>query len=50
VTHVFKQVTDVTQEPEVRRVEVQSHPGQIVRETLSQKPQHEKRLAEWLKW
>jgi hypothetical protein len=26
-----------TQEEEIRRITVQSHPGQIVRETLSQK-------------
>jgi hypothetical protein len=39
-----------TQEAEIRRIEVQRHPGQIVCETLSQKKKHHKNgLVEWLK-
>jgi hypothetical protein len=38
-----------TQEAEIRRIEVQSQPGQIVLETLSRKKNHNKRLMEWLK-
>jgi hypothetical protein len=38
-----------TQEAEIRRITVQSHPGQIVRETLSQKHLTQKGLVEWLK-
>jgi hypothetical protein len=39
-----------TQETEIRRIKVRSHPGQIIRETLSQKKVHHKKgLAEWLK-
>jgi hypothetical protein len=40
-----------TQEAEIRRISVQSQPGQIVLETLSQKnPLHTKKgLVEWLK-
>jgi hypothetical protein len=34
-----------TQEAELRRIEVQSQPGQIVGETLSQKTQHKKRTG-----
>jgi hypothetical protein len=39
----------VTQEAEIRRIEVQSQPGQIVGETLSPKTHHKKELVEWLK-
>jgi predicted DNA-binding antitoxin AbrB/MazE fold protein len=50
-----------SQKGEIRRIMVQSQPGQIVRETLSQKQQktktktkqkkkHKKELLEWLKW
>jgi hypothetical protein len=39
----------VTQEAEIRRIAVQSQPGQTVCETLSQKTHHKKRLVEWLK-
>jgi hypothetical protein len=38
-----------TQEAEIRRIVVGSQPGQVVHETLSQKPLHEKVLVEWLK-
>jgi hypothetical protein len=38
-----------TQEAEVRSIEVQSQPGQIVRKTLSQKNHYRKGLVEWLK-
>jgi hypothetical protein len=39
-----------TQEAEIRRITVQRQPGQIVRETLSQKKTHHKKgLLEWLK-
>jgi hypothetical protein len=39
-----------TQEAEIRRMEVQSQPRQIVYETLSQKKKnHKKELVEWLK-
>jgi hypothetical protein len=40
-----------TQEAEIRRIEVQSQPRQIVQETLSRKknPYHKKRLVEWHK-
>jgi hypothetical protein len=34
-----------TQEAEIRRIEVQSHPGQIVHETLSQKNPSQKRTG-----
>jgi hypothetical protein len=38
------------QEANIRRIDVQSQPGQIVHKTLSQKhPSHKKRLVEWLK-
>jgi hypothetical protein len=37
-----------TQEVEIRRIEVQSQPGQIVRETLPCKYPSQKELAEWL--
>jgi hypothetical protein len=39
-----------TQEAEIRRIEVQSQPRQIVCETLSQKTLHKTGLMEWLKW
>jgi hypothetical protein len=35
----------VTQEAEIRRIVVQSHPRQIVRETLSQKKTHHRKRA-----
>jgi hypothetical protein len=35
-----------TQEAEIRRIEVQSQPGQIIRETLSKKPITKKGLVE----
>jgi hypothetical protein len=39
-----------TQEAEIRRIVVQSWPGQIVHETLSwKKPIKRKELVEWLK-
>jgi hypothetical protein len=39
-----------TQEAEIRMMAVQSQPGQIVHEALSQKKiQYEKRLVEWHK-
>jgi hypothetical protein len=40
-----------TQEAEIRRITVQSHPGQIVHKTLSRKKLSPKKggLAEWLK-
>jgi hypothetical protein len=38
-----------TQEAEMRRIAVQSQPGQIVYETISKKSQHKKGLVEWLK-
>jgi hypothetical protein len=39
-----------TQEAEIRRMAVPSHPRQINRETLSQKTLHQKiGLVEWLK-
>jgi hypothetical protein len=34
---------------EIRRIEVQSQPGQIVQETLSLNAHDKKRLEEWLK-
>jgi hypothetical protein len=37
-----------TQEAEIRRIMVQSQPGQIIRETLSQKYPPQKGLMEWL--
>jgi hypothetical protein len=37
-----------TWEAEIRRIEVPSQPGQIVRKTLSGKTLHKKGLAEWL--
>jgi hypothetical protein len=42
-------VIPATQEAEIRRITVQSQPGEIVRETLSQNTHHKKRLEEWLK-
>jgi hypothetical protein len=39
----------VTQEAEIRRIEVQRQPGKIVHETLSQKTLHKKGLVECLK-
>jgi hypothetical protein len=38
-----------TQEAEIRRISVQSQPGQIVLKTLSQKYLTQKGLVEWLK-
>jgi hypothetical protein len=38
-----------TQEAEIRRILVQSQPGQTDRETLSQKTLHKKGLVEWFK-
>jgi hypothetical protein len=39
-----------TQEAEIRKIEVQSQPAQIVCETLSRKkPLSKKELVEWLK-
>jgi hypothetical protein len=34
---------------EIRKIEVQSQPGQIVHETLSSKYPTQKRLVEWFK-
>jgi hypothetical protein len=41
----------VTQEAEIRRIEVRSQPGQrIIHETLSRKTHHKKKgLVDWLK-
>jgi hypothetical protein len=39
----------VTQEAEIRRIMVQSQPGQIVHESLSRKYLTQKGLVEWLK-
>jgi hypothetical protein len=36
------------EEAEIRRIQVQSQPGQIVYMTLSQKTHHKKGLVEWL--
>jgi hypothetical protein len=47
--HWLTPVILATQEAEIRRIAVQSHPGQIVRETLSQKNPSQKGLAEQLK-
>jgi hypothetical protein len=38
-----------TQEAEIRRIVVQSQPGEIVHEPLSQKPFTKVGLVEWLK-
>jgi hypothetical protein len=38
-----------TQEAEIKRIAVQSQPGQIVHKTLTQKTLYKKGLAEWLK-
>jgi hypothetical protein len=38
-----------TQEAEIRRITVQSQPGQRVLKTLSQKILHKKGMVEWLK-
>jgi hypothetical protein len=38
-----------TQDPEIRRIMVQSQPGRIVSEILSEKILHKKGLVEWLK-
>jgi hypothetical protein len=39
-----------TQEAEIRRIAVGSHPGQIVQETLSRKKSSQKKgLVEWVK-
>jgi hypothetical protein len=42
-------VIPAIQEAEIRRIAVQSQPGQIVFKTLSQKTLHKKGLVEWLK-
>jgi hypothetical protein len=41
--NLIGQVLVATQEAEIRRIEVQSQPGQIVLETLSQKHPSQKR-------
>jgi hypothetical protein len=47
---VLTPVILATQEAEIRRIKVQSQPGQIVHKTLSQKKKNHKRgLVEWLK-
>jgi hypothetical protein len=38
-----------TQEVEIRRITIQTQPGQIVHETPSQKNNHKKGLVEWFK-
>jgi site-specific recombinase XerC len=38
-----------TQEAEIRRIKVQSQPGQIAHKTLSRKNSSQKGLVEWLK-
>jgi hypothetical protein len=38
-----------TQEAEIRRIAIQSQPGQIARETASRKYPSQKGLVEWLK-
>jgi hypothetical protein len=38
-----------TQEAEIKRIAVQSQPGQIVHNLLSQKILHNKGLGNWLK-
>jgi hypothetical protein len=38
-----------TLQAEIRRIIVQSQPGQIVHETLSRKTLHRKGLLEWFK-
>jgi hypothetical protein len=38
-----------TQKAEIKRIMVQSQLGQIISETLSQKPIRKKGLVEWLK-
>jgi hypothetical protein len=42
-------VSLATQEAEIRRILVQSQPGQIVHEILSRKTLHKIELVEWLK-
>jgi hypothetical protein len=42
-------IIPATQEAEIRRSAVQSQPGEIVWETLSQKNHHKKEMVEWLK-
>jgi hypothetical protein len=42
-------VIPATQEPEIRRITIQSQPGQTVCQTLSQKTHHKKVLVEWTK-
>jgi hypothetical protein len=42
-------VIQATEEAEIRRIEVQSQPGQVVQETLSRKYPSEKGLTEWFK-
>jgi hypothetical protein len=47
---VASHVILATREAEIRRIEVQSQPGQIVDKTLSgKKPIRKKGLVEWLK-
>jgi hypothetical protein len=44
-------VIPITQEAEIRRIEIRSQPGQIVGETLSQSSSAQKVvLVEWFKW
>jgi hypothetical protein len=42
-------IIPATQEAEIRRIEVQSQPGQIVHETLSRKYLTQKGLVVWFK-
>jgi hypothetical protein len=46
---VVTSVILATRGAEISRIAVQSQPGQIVHETLSQKTLHKKGLVEWLK-
>jgi hypothetical protein len=47
--YLFQSGILASQEAEIRRIEVQTQPGQMVCETLSRKILHQKGLAEWLK-
>jgi hypothetical protein len=53
MTELFKNssewLTPLAQEVEIRRIEVKSQSGQIVRETLSRKNPSQKGLVEWLR-